>query len=67
MIVKFNYEKMKGKIMEFDKFMAESMAQNDKRFFGEDSGTVFKKEIKNIEMFFENREEYLQTILQEYK
>lgn len=63
----FEADKMKKNINEYKEFMAENMSVNDKRFFGDESTAVFEAELDSLIYFYQNRKEYLLSVLDRYR
>lgn len=54
-------------LSEYQEFIEEPMRKNDKRFFGDDSLSVFYEEMDALKSFFAEREEYLIPVLEQYR
>lgn len=63
----FGYDVMEGILTEYQAFIAEPMRENDKRFFGDDSLSVFYAEMDELKSFFAERKEYLIPVLDQYR
>lgn len=63
----FNAEVMDENINSYKKLIAESMRENDRRFFGEDSLVTFDEEMEQLRYFFAERKNHLIPMLDQYK
>lgn len=63
----FTSEKMAEKLNAYQNFIAEPMRENDRRFFGDDSLSVFSDEMEALRSFFSDRNTQLPSILSKYK
>lgn len=63
----FQYKKMETRIEEYRMLLAENMKVDDKRFYGDDSGACFDAELDGIRSFFQQRGDYLATMIEHYK
>ena len=63
----FNIEEMEEKITDYHDFMAEPMRENNRRFYGEDSLSVFDNELEMLRKFFAERKNFFMPILDKYR
>ncbi len=63
----FDADRMNEILSEYQTFIEEPMRENDRRFFGDDSLSVFYEEMDELKSFFSQRKEYLIPMLGKYK
>ena len=63
----FDYDVMEDILTEYQAFIEEPMRENDKRFFDDDSLSVFYAEMNELKSFFAKRKEYLIPVLDQYR
>lgn len=63
----FEYEKIDAILSECQSMIEEPMRENEKRFYGDDSLSVFDEEVRRVRTFFRERKEKLDLILDEYR
>lgn len=62
----FDDDIMNDILAEYQNFISEPMRENDKRFFGDDSLSIFCEEIEELKDFFIKRKQYLIPMLDRY-
>lgn len=63
----FDFEGMNERFDKYQEFISQPMSENDKRFYGDDSLSVFEAELEIQRNFFKERKMYLMPILDQYK
>ena len=63
----FEEDRMLEILSDYQMFIEEPMRENDRRFFGDDSLSEFKKQINELSVFFKERKEYLLPMLKKYR